>query len=320
MTRYLKFFSLLALIAILSPSANAQMSANPPEVGEKIKAMGARLTRDIVITTYKLYTPLLATAPQDGVKITLDQTYGPDARNRLDLYQPKARVKRGSPIVVYLHGGGYVRGDKKRQDNIGTWFARQGVIGIMANYRFAPKNTWPSGAEDIVSMIKWIKANARRIGGNAQKIFLMGVSAGAGHVASYVFFERFHINNDGVAGAILLSGPSYDLSLNLDRDGKKLSHSGELAYFGADLSKHEDMSSIRNVYGRKIPVFIAYAEFDMPLIQRQNMVLIEALYKRDKMLPTVKQVIGHNHISITRHFNTKDQSLGPDLLEFIRLR
>jgi acetyl esterase/lipase len=320
MTGFLTFLSLLAMVALVSPSATAQMSANPPEVGAKIKAMGARLNRDIVITTAKLYAPLLAAAPKTGVKVTLDQSYGPDARNRLDVYQPQARAKRGSPIVVFLHGGGFVRGDKKRQDNVGIWFARHGVVGIMANYRFAPKNTWPSGAEDIASMIKWVKSNARRIGGNAQRIFLMGTSAGAGHVASYVFFERFHLNNDGVAGAILVSGPTYDLSLNLGRDGKQLSHSGELAYFGADISKLEDMSSIRNVHGRKIPVFIAYAEFDMPLIQRQNMVLIEALYKRDKMLPTVKQVIGHNHISITRHFNTKDESLGPDVLEFIRLR
>jgi len=47
------------------------------------------------------------------------------------------------------------------------------------------------------------------------------------------------------------------------------------------------------------------------------MLLIDGLFKRDKMLPTIKQVLGHNHISITMHFNTEDQSLGPDILAFI---
>jgi len=88
--------------------------------------------------------------------------------------------------------------------------------------------------------------------------------------------------------------------------------SGEWCVFTPALT-----SSIRNLPGRKIPLFVVYAELDPAPIQAQNMLLIEGLFKRDKMLPTIKQVLGHNHISITMHFNTKDLSLGPDILAFI---
>jgi acetyl esterase len=306
--KFIKLFSLFALATLYITPTQAQMSANPPEIGQKIREMGPKLNRKIVMGTNKLYGPLMKKMARDGVKITKNQSYGTHERHKLDIYQ-SLNSSGPVPIVLFLHGGGFVRGDKKGFANIGTYFARHGVLGITANYRLAPEVKWPAGAEDISGMIKWIKANGAKFGGNAKRVFLMGSSAGAGHLASYVFFEAHQVKNDGVTGAILVSGPTYELT-----PGKR----NHFPYFGEDSAKYPAMSSIKNIDGRKIPLFIAYAELDMPPIQKQNMLLIDALYKRDKMLPTVKQLIGHNHISITRHFNTKDESLGPDLLEFIK--
>ena len=316
--KFLKFILFSWGCLFFMNPVNAQMSANPPEVGKKIRAMGTDFNRKVIGTTMKIYGPLLAKAPKDGVTVSLNQSYGPHERNVLDIYQPKS--KSGSlPIVIFFHGGGFVRGDKKTQGNLGTYFARNNVVGMMANYRLAPKSKWPSGPEDIATAIKWVKQNGTKFGGDHRKIFLMGGSAGTGHVGSYVFFEKYHVRDDGVKGAILVSGPSYDLSTKVTPKGV-LGHPGERAYFGADASKYSSMSAINNIEGRKIPVFIAYAELDMPMIQNQNLLLINALYKRDKLLPTVKQVLGHNHMSILKHINTKDESLGPDLLEFIKIR
>lgn len=299
-----------SVISALAQPATAQMSANPPEVGKKIREMGPRLSPEIIRTTGGLYRPLHEKAPKDGVKIGKDLAYGPHERHRLDLFQPNSPSPDARPIVVYLHGGGYVRGDKRGSGNIGIYFARHGVIGITINYRLAPAVKWPAGAEDIARLIGWIRANPDQHGGNIDKIFLMGNSAGTGHVSSYVFFEENQVKGaDGVAGAILVSGPSYDTRYLGPRSS---------AYFGEDRTKYPDMSVIKKIDGRKIPLFIAYAELDMPAIQKQNHALINALYERDGMMPTVKQVMGHNHISIVRHINTKDESLGPDLLEFIR--
>ena len=314
----LKLGLIAVVVMFLNNPVNAQMSANPSEIGAKIRAMGATINRGLIMNTYKLYAPLLKKAPKDGVKVGLNQSYGPHERHLLDVYQPQSNSEK-LPILVFLHGGGFVRGDKKGYGNVGTYMARNGLVGIMANYRLAPKNKWPSGAEDIARIIKWIKSNGAKFGGDSNNIFLMGNSAGTGHIASYIFFEKYQVKGDGVKGAILVSGPTYELSTKLTPKGV-LGHPGERAYFGVDASKYQNMSSIRNIGGRKIPVFIAYAELDMPMIQHQNLLLIDAIFKRDRLLPTVKQVLGHNHISIISHINTKDDSIGSDTLEFIKIR
>jgi acetyl esterase len=302
---------LFCLLAIVVVPSMAQMSANPPQVAEKIRAMGNMLTPAVIQGTFKLYGPLLAGAPKEGVSVVQDVEYGPADRNRLDIYKSKTKPISPAPILVFVHGGGFVRGDKKGAANIGAYFARHGVLAITLNYRFAPKNTWPSGAQDIAEAIKWIRQNGAKYGGDINRIFLMGASAGAAHVSTYVFFEDFQVKGgDGVVGAILFSGPTYDTS----RLNKK-----DVAYYGKDASKYPSMSTVKNVDGRKIPVFLVIAELDMPSIVYQNYALINALYKRDKTLPITKVLIGHNHISETAHFNTKDESIGPDILEFIKI-
>jgi acetyl esterase len=264
--------STLVVLGLATPPfiapVQAQMSANPPEVAAKIREMGPRLGREVIRGTRKLYAPLQKMAPKDDVKITRNLAYGTHERHRLDVFQPTTTSTQPAPVVVFLHGGGYVRGDKRGFGNVGVYFARHGVVGITANYRLAPQSKWPSGPEDIGNMIKWIKANVATSGGDANKIFLMGNSAGTGHVASYVFFDEFHVKDDGVAGAILVSGPTYDV---------KPQH--QKAYFGEDVAKYPNMSAINKMDGRKIPLFVAFAELDMPPIQRQNMLLIDALFK-----------------------------------------
>ena len=85
------------------------MSANPPEVGAKIREMGAKLNRDIIIGTVKLYGPLQKKMKRDGVEVTKDPVYGPHERHRIDVYQPSTSAGL-TPSVLCLHGGGFLRG------------------------------------------------------------------------------------------------------------------------------------------------------------------------------------------------------------------
>ena len=94
--RFLKLGFLPCIAVFLINSVNAQMSANPPEVGAKIRAMGTEFNRKVIGATMKLYGPLLAKAPKSGVTISLNQSYGSHERNVLDIYQPKAKAKEDS--------------------------------------------------------------------------------------------------------------------------------------------------------------------------------------------------------------------------------
>ena len=74
------------------------------------------------------------------------------------------------------------------------------------------------------------------------------------------------------------------------------------------------------VEGRTMPVFITFAELDPNFFHVQAAALFNAICKRDNACPAIKQLVGHNHMSEIYHVNTRDESIGPDILEFIRSR
>ncbi len=307
---------ILAFICILFSAVTvmAQISATPPEVATKIKEMGKNLSPEIIGTTMKLYMPLHANVDRSGVKVTKDEKYGTDERHRLDVYEPSEKASKLMPILVFVHGGGFVAGDKSAPGspfygNIGYYFAKRGILTVIPTYRLAPKHKWPAGTEDVAGALAWTRKNGEKFGGDTNRIFVMGHSAGGAHVASYVFQEEFQLKEgDGLSGAILMSGVYDPAKVPV------------AAYYGEDSSKYPSMAPIRYIERGKIPTFIIFAEFDPYPFDVQTSDLFQALCQRDKACPTIKQLIGHNHLSEAYHIGTADESIGPDIAEFIRTR
>ena len=137
-----------------------------------------------------------------------------------------------APVLVFVHGGGFVMGDKRSAetpfyDNIGTFAALQGFVGVTITYRLAPAHRFPAGPEDLAAVVGWLKANVAQYGGDPDKIVLSGQSAGATHVAGYVAHQAHHTaEGGGIAGAILMSG-IYDTLSCTPNDFHK-------AYYGED--------------------------------------------------------------------------------------
>jgi len=308
------FFVVFTCVLFSATSVMAQISATPPEVAAKINEMGSNLSPEIIGTTMKLYMPLHANVDRSGVKVTKDEKYGPDERHRLDVYEPSKKASSPMPILVFVHGGGFVAGNKSSPDspffgNIGYYFAKRGILTVIPTYRLAPKHKWPAGTEDVAGALAWVRKNGEKFGGDTNRIFIMGHSAGGAHVASYIFQEEFQLKEgDGLSGAILMSGV-YDPE-----------KAPAPPYYGEDKSKYPSMAPIRYIDGRKIPIFIIFAELDPYFLEVQTSDLFQALCQRDKACPTIKQLMGHNHLSEAYHIGTADESIAPDILEFIRTR
>lgn len=303
----------LALAGSAAMPAAAQSSALPSEVRAKIADMGAVLTPDLVSTTTAMFTPLAKPTSLAGIKLSENLAYGPDERNKLDLFEPEG--KRHLPVLVFVPGGGFVGGDKHRNEalyaNIGAYFARHGLLTVIANYRLAPQHPWPAGAEDVGKVIAWVQANAAAHGGDAGRIFLMGHSAGASHVASYLFDAKLHPEpGAGVRGAILASG-LYEVKP--DSPAPNIT-----AYFGNDPSQFARRSPITHVGESKVPLLIAMAEYDPPRLEVQSLDLAARVCQRDGKCPRLAWLKGHNHISEIASINTKDQGLARQVLDFIR--
>ena len=80
------------------------------------------------------YAPLIAASPKDGITVTRDIAYGQHARQVLDVFSKTRDDVNPRPVIVFVHGGAFVRGDKcllnGMYDNVLYWFARQGFVGI----------------------------------------------------------------------------------------------------------------------------------------------------------------------------------------------
>ena len=310
-----------ALVAMLMAGpASAQVDKLPPYLQATLAQIGPVFQRDIatyIPATLTAFQSILRSAPKDGVSVTADQHYGPDPKQVLDVYQPTPR--QGAPILIYVHGGAYVTGDKNAYGevyaNIGWWFARQGIVTLNATYRLAPGSSWPGAAQDVRSMVAWARENAARLGADPNRIFLMGHSAGATHVASYMFDKTLQpADGTGIAGAVLISG-----RYRVDYDPADPSGRGMQAYFGDDPAQYPNRSPITHTgEGAKMPVFLVIAEYDNPGLDVRGAELLATLCQRDGTCPRFLRLAGHNHLSQVAAFNTPDEQLGREVLDFMR--
>ncbi len=306
-------------VGLASRPVAAQVERLPPYLQETLSQIGPVFQRDLQTTipaTLDAFQGILKSAPKDGVDVVADQHYGPDAGQVLDVYRPT--VRKGAPMLIYVHGGAYVTGNKNAYGeiyaNIGWWFARQGVVTLNATYRLAPGSPWPGGARDVGAMVAWARANAARLGADPNRITLMGHSAGATHVASYVFDKALQpADGPGVAGAVLISG-----RYRVEYDPTDPNARNMQSYFGSDATQYANRSPINHIRdGIKVPVFLVIAEYDNPALDVRGAELLAALCERDGACPRFLRLAGHNHLSEVAAFNTPDEQLGREVLDFM---
>ena len=164
-------------------------------------------------------------------------------------------------------------------------------------------------------MVKWAKENAAKFGGDGNRVYLIGHSAGATHVASYIFDRSLQpADGPGVAGAVLISG-RYRLEYDpADPNGKNMQ-----AYFGEDASAYAARSPITHIRdGARVPVFTVVTEYDNPGLDVVGAELLAALCARDGACPRFRRLEKHNHLSEVFAFNTADEQLGREILDFMR--
>jgi acetyl esterase len=259
------------------------------------------------------YAPLLAAANNEGMTVTRDVAYGPHARQVLDIFQPPFMQNAG--VVVFVHGGAFVRGDKQASpemyDNLLYWFAKQGYLGINIEYRLAPESAYPGGADDVAQAMAWLHVNAAAHGGDPAKMFLIGHSAGGTHVASYVFDPALGYLGQHTAGAVLISA-----RLRADVSPENPNAEGVRAYFGDDPARYEQRSPVSHAASSRLPVFIVTTEFENPLLDVYGLEMAYQLSLARRQAPRYRQMRGHNHMSVVAHFNSGEDALGREIVDF----
>jgi acetyl esterase/lipase len=287
-----------------------------PDLAAAIRGIPATLAAESLTASRKVFEPLHDIAPFDDVRLTRDAAYGPHERNRLDIFT-RADGPAAKPVLVYVHGGAFVGGNKSTPgtpyyDNIGVWAARNGFVGVTTTYRLAPAHPWPAGTEDLRGTIAWLRAHIVEHGGDPERIVLMGQSAGATHVASYVAFAAHHAApGGGIAAAVLMSGIYDFVAYKEDTI---------VPYLGPDRTMYAERAPIGEIASTTIPVMFGCSEFDPPAFHAQAAALFDAFFAHTKRIPNFLYLPGHNHISQVAHLGAAgadDPLLAYRLREFI---
>jgi acetyl esterase/lipase len=286
------------------------MTYMPRDIADRLRAIGPVIDPP---ATAALYGPLQQQEPYPGVEVKRDVNYGPDPRQALDVFEPEASGGP-RPVFIFVHGGGYVGGSKREPgspfyDNIMLWAVKHGMVGVNMTYRLAPAHPWPAGAADVAAAARWVRFYIARHGGDPERVFLCGHSAGATHAATFAAMPRFHEPyGSGLKGLILISGNFDFTSFALPERYRQ--------YLGNDASKYRERSPLVPLLEAPLPVMAAWAELEPAQILAQSEKLAAAFRQAGRPLRTIK-LMGHSHISITYAINTADVELSDAMLEFM---
>ena len=268
----------------------------------------------LVLSGCSPLTAFNALTPADG-GAELAQSgvaYGPHPRQMLDVYKPTSQ-SGPRPVVVVLYGGSWNSGRRQDYAFLGRALASRGFIAVIADYRLVPEIRFPVFIEDAALAVVWAHKNAQNLGGDANRLFLFGHSAGA-YIAAMVALDAQYLKAAGagpsiIKGVAALSGP-YDF-LPLDVESTK-------AAFGqaADLSLTQPVNFVT---AAAPPMFLATGADDTTVRPRNTKALAEKLSRAGVQVST-RYYPDISHVGImlalSRPFRTKAPVLD-DVAEFI---
>jgi acetyl esterase/lipase len=178
-------------------------------------------------------------------------------RHTLDVYN--STESKNNPVVVWIHGGGWQRGDKSDVATKPWTFVERGFVFVSINYRFIPNVTMKQIAQDVAKAIRWSHDHAKSYGGDPETMFLMGHSAGAS-LAALVCTDDKYLKAEGLSLAILkgcapVDGDAYDVAMQIQTVEQRRAESFTMKF--GDAESQKDLSAVTHIAkGKNIPPFL----------------------------------------------------------------
>ena len=203
---------------------------------------------------------LTGLAAPAAAKVHSNIQYAASPAQQLDIYAPETPSASLRPVFVYVHGGGWSKGDRTRVGRKPEWLSAMDFILVSVEYRLMPAARHPAAAADLAAALAWIEANIADFGGDPNTLFLIGHSTG-GHMVSLVatderLLARHQLTPSFIRGVICLDTNAFDL----ERLIHLLSAQNRQLYldvFGSDPSAWRDASPAHHVAsGLTTPPFL----------------------------------------------------------------
>lgn len=238
-----------------------------------------------------------------NITYTEDQSLGRLPEKQLNVFSPK-KADGAQSVLIFIHGGSWNSGKKEMYSFLGNRFAKKGVVTVIIDYPLSPDYQVHDMGLASAQAVKWTHQNISKYGGDPEKIFVSGHSAG-GHLASLItvreeYFDSLQYNNP-IKGAVLIDAAGLDMKWFLEQ--MKYEPGTEyLIPFTDSPEVWEDTSPIYFLDEKDPPLMILMGENTLPgikltterFMEEYGKIVPEPVYylqKRKKHKPMIVQFI-----------------------------
>jgi acetyl esterase/lipase len=238
-------------------------------------------------------------------------------RQMLDVYAPTKG--KNLPVVVWIHGGGWRRGDKADVHNKPQAFADKGFILVSISYRFVPNVTVDQIAGDVAKAIRWTHDHARDYGGDPNAIIVAGHSAGAQLAALVCTDDRYlkaeKLSFSIIKGCVPVDGDTYDVPMQITTVEEKRAKSYRMTF--GDEASQKNLSAVTHVAkGKNIPPFLILHVADHPETKAQSQRLVKVL-EAAGISAKAYPAEGKNHTTINNDLGLADDRPTQEMFGFL---
>lgn len=267
-------------IGLLPPAIVRRASGSqPPDMAPDVATMLQVRRRaglpdfgvqEVVPTRHTLRADASASTGHQTIgRVTDLSVSGGEGNRRARLYEPRSALDHVTPLVIFVHGGAFIAGDLISHDGLCRYLAERIGVRVMAlDYRLAPENPFPAGADDVRAALGWVRCHAQKLRVDADRIVMAGDSAGA-NLAYLVACEAAEAGHPVTGQALLY--PFVDLA----RDGgsretcasgfylhKKIMHKSQTLYAPGRLNDPDVSVLHRNIPRNLGSTIVTTAGFD----------------------------------------------------------
>ena len=276
-----------------------------------LTSIGAQAPEPPPPVDMQLHTDITYYSDAELVELGVEET----RQVSLDIYEPLDG--ESLPIVAYVHGGSWYRGDKQDVGHKPDFFVAEGFVLASVNYRLRPSVELETLQQDVARAVAWLHSNAVTYRGDGNNIFLLGHSAGA-HQVSIVgtrsdLIEAFNVDQSVIRGVIELDTMALDVPLMM-----KNYHELYGPIFGADPDVFVAVSPYHHIKANRYTppfLFIVADQNDDKLMQSKRMAA--RLHEVD-VEGLIVEAKDRSHITLNKWLGGVDDPYGRAVVEFIQ--
>ncbi|MSR29981.1 MAG: alpha/beta hydrolase [Gemmataceae bacterium] len=231
-------------------------------------------------------------------------------KHRLDLFIPKGA--KGAKVLVFVHGGAWVQGDKGFMgiySSFGKYLARNGIVAVVISYRLAPGVKHPGQAEDVARAIAWTVKNIGQEGGDPGQIYLCGHSAG-GHLVSLIGCDSSYLVKEGVNSKVIRGVVSLSGIFDVSKVG--FGH-----IFGWEYEGKKGASPVKQVRAGLPPFLLICADKDFPVCSPEECRKFKKALEAKGNQVDLQVISRSNHLKVFFDAMQKEKQVSNLLLKFL---